>query len=137
MNGLSALLVEDEDDHAFLLTRTLAALQHHGTMAVTRLADGVALLEYLGRSTRAPDLILLDLALPGLDGLGVLEKLRRERLLSSVPVVVVSASERPSDIRRAQRLGAGSYLTKPVGAHALERALQDAGVWSGSCDQDA
>lgn len=61
---------------------------------------------------KEPDLILLDLILPKLDGFGVLEKLKKDRALAKIPVIILTNLENPSDIQKALELGATTYLVK-------------------------
>ncbi|MCG3131567.1 MAG: Response regulator rcp1 [Phycisphaerae bacterium] len=85
-------------------------------------SDGEEALDYLQRRGRftdpvsapAPDLVLLDLNLPRLDGRGVLERMRADEALRTVPVVVLTTSRQEEDILRSYRVGCNSYLSKPV-----------------------
>lgn len=79
----------------------------NGSRAIERLTDGSE------GTTVAPQLILLDLNLPGQSGFEVLRAVRDSASFSDVPVAVVSSSENPDDVARAYRLGANAYVTKP------------------------
>ncbi|MEX0718319.1 MAG: response regulator [Planctomycetaceae bacterium] len=86
---------------------------------LTWLKDGTTALDFLfrrGRYRRAPrpDLVLLDLGLPGIDGLEVLAHIRSDAELRALPVVVMTASTASEDVLECERLGVESYLTKPV-----------------------
>jgi CheY-like chemotaxis protein len=78
--------------------------------------DGKALMDYLQkRTTRTlPDLILLDLNMPRKNGYECIEEIRADRDLSHVPIVVLTTSTSDREVRRAYRLGANSFVTKPV-----------------------
>jgi two-component system response regulator len=80
------------------------------------LADGVEAIDYLLSPERSaadmPHLVLLDLNMPRLDGFEVLEKMRREERTRFIPVVMLTSSDHPEDVRRAYELGANSYLDK-------------------------
>src|SRR5688572_2454252 len=107
---LKILLIEDNPDHAFLARRELknigvAADVHHA-------ADSTAALEWL--CDESPDLILLDIKLPGRDGFEFLILVKTDEQTRDIPVVLLTSSAAPSDIERATRLGATSYLTKPL-----------------------
>jgi len=113
------VLVEDERADVLLLQR---ALRRGGlTNPLRVLSDGEKALDYLlarahlaAREDEAlPALILLDLKLPRLDGLSVLRRLKQVEIVRRVPVVVLTSSARPQDIRQAYDLGANSYLVKP------------------------
>ena len=71
-----------------------------------------------------PQAILLDLGLPGEDGLVVLERLKSNRSLSDIPVIVVTVRDRQEAEEKARRLGAAAYVTKPIQVDALMASLQ-------------
>ena len=120
--AVSILLVEDNPDHALL---TKLAIGHLDEVREVRVADdGFNALELLRHGVR-PDLILLDLKLPGLNGFDVLEALRSDASLRAIPVVVLSTSSADADRSRVATLGALGYLDKPVDVDALRRLLDD------------
>ena len=124
------LLVEDNEDHAELLKRTLREVTD--LVRIVHARDGEAALEYLGLSGAAdsqvknevPGLVLLDLRLPRVDGLDVLKKIKETQGLRRVPVVVLTTSSAHSDISRAYRFHANSYLAKPVSFDHFSRLMQ-------------
>lgn len=129
------LLVEDNPDDEEL---TLLSLRKHNLandIIVTR--DGVEALEYLfGEGTYAgrdvslmPAVILLDLKLPKLDGLGVLRSLRADARTRSVPVVVLTSSSQDADVIASYDLGANSYVRKPVEFSAFMEAVSSLGLY--------
>ena len=71
-----------------------------------------------------PDVIILDIMMPGISGLEVLRYMRREPELLSIPVIVVSAKSMPGDIKVGLEAGASMYLTKPVGFLELKQAVE-------------
>lgn len=114
------LLVEDDPDDAFLLEDACRRLGHEGMLRVAR--DGEEAMAYLlGQGDHAdrlrfplPRVILLDMKLPRMTGLEVLEWRRDQPAMMRIPVVVLTASQSDADIARAYELGANSYLVKPV-----------------------
>ena len=113
---LRVLLVEDDLDHAELVRRGLE--QCAPGLTLVHLEDGEAALAYLnGRdapgSPERPHLILLDLRLPRVDGLEVLREIKSSPDLSDIPCVVLTTSRAESDMVKAYRLHANSYLVKP------------------------
>jgi len=108
------LLVEDNPDDVEL---TLRALRNHRVSADVQVArDGAEALSYLlDLGSLPPDLVLLDLNLPKISGLEVLARIRENLSIRSLPVVVLSTSSEERDIAAAYRLGANSYIRKPVG----------------------
>lgn len=127
MRLLRALVVEDNDADAELICRTLE--KEHGFVDFTVTTDGIEALEYLekvlhDRSIPRPDLILLDLNLPRLDGPGVLLKLRQMPELNLLPVVMLTSSDAEKDIRRCYECGANCYVLKPIGLKSYRDAIR-------------
>jgi two-component system, response regulator len=129
------VLVEDNADDELLTVRALAKVKFANDVIVVR--DGVEALEYFfgkgdepPRAANQPHLILLDLKLPRVDGLEVLKALRTDERTVSHPVVVLTSSSEPSDLKEAYRLGANSYIQKPVDfASFMEVAVQLGMYW--------
>jgi two-component system response regulator len=135
MTQKTLLLVEDNPDDEAL---TLRALRRHNLaneIVVAR--DGQEALDYLfgegeysGRDSRElPQVILLDLKLPKLDGLQVLEQMRANPLTSRVPVVVLTSSNAEQDMLRSYDLGANSYVRKPVDFEQFLEAARQLGLY--------
>jgi two-component system response regulator len=120
MVGAYILLVEDNPDDEELTLLSLRKQDLANDIVVVR--DGVEALEYLfgegeysGRDAlRMPSVVLLDLKLPRLDGLGVLKRLREDARTRYVPVVVLTSSSQDADVLTSYQLGANSYIRKPV-----------------------
>ncbi len=111
------LLVEDNPDHETLTLRALKKAGLADPIAVAR--DGAEALDYLfGRGRYCgcglPKAVLLDLKLPKVDGLEVLQKMRAEARTKSIPVVVLTSSEEESDLVSSYKCGANGYIRKPV-----------------------
>ncbi len=111
------LLAEDEDDHACLVERSLACAPI--PVELTRVRDGGEALDYLNRQgefalAEPPDLLLLDLKLPGVSGLELLEEISQLPRFAALPKVVYSTSVAHRDVQLAYELGASSYLKKPM-----------------------
>jgi CheY-like chemotaxis protein len=122
------LLVEDDKDHADLILLSLS--DHNVTNTIDHVRDGVEALQYLRRegefaAARRPDVILLDLKLPRLDGHEVLEQIKSDDSLRSIPVVVLTTSANEKDRERAYALNANSYLTKPIEFSQFQRMIRD------------
>lgn len=119
------LIAEDDPSDIFLLQRAFAAARVPATLHFVR--DGQEAIDYLGgEATFAdrsayplPDLILLDLKMPRLNGFDVLEWLRKQPGLRRLLVTILTSSNQARDIDRAYDLGANSYLLKPHGTNEL------------------
>lgn len=113
------LLVEDNPDDEAL---TLRAIRKHMPYGIKVARDGAEALEYLfgggrgsgGEEVGVPLLVLLDLKLPKVNGLEVLRRMRDESRTRSIPVIVFTSSTEEQDILDSYRLGANSYIRKPV-----------------------
>jgi CheY-like chemotaxis protein len=108
----SVLIIEDNDDDSFFLTRQFAKTYFEVTVTVIR--DGQEALDYLLDTEAVPELIFLDLNLPGLTGIELLERIRQESAIREIPVVVMTGSIEPSDVERCSELGISAYLPKPI-----------------------
>jgi len=136
------LLVEDDEVHVRILRRVLAAAGLANPLLAV--ADGAQAIELVASladpgpdaggdpqrdpPTAVPVLVLLDLNLPGRGGLDVLAALRARPALAQVPVVVLTASTDDADIDAVDRLGAHTYLVKPVGFDALLDVVRGLGL---------
>ena len=120
MKNIRVLLVEDNEDDVEL---TLDALGDLGMKEVAVASDGAEALELLQVLPR-PDLVLLDLRLPMLDGLEVLARMRIAPDLKSIKVVVLTSSENPRDVAVCRSLGVTAYLSKPLNGEALLECLK-------------
>jgi two-component system response regulator len=135
MDQKTILLVEDNPDDEAL---TLRALKQQGIshkVVVTR--DGVEALEYLfgsgayaGRDLNVmPQIILLDVNLPKIDGLEVLRRLRADARTQLLPVIMLTTSTEQHDLIDSYRLGANSYVRKPVNFTEFAEAVHHLGVY--------
>jgi len=115
--GLRVLLVDDEDQ----LRRVMRDLLERDGYEVIEAGDGVEALDQVDR--HAPDIIVLDLNLPGLDGFGVLSHLRSRRVTHDIPVVVLTARGDEENEIRVFEFGADDFLSKPFRARALSARL--------------
>lgn len=106
------LLVEDEARDVELTRRAFRRHGLEGRLVVA--TDGQQALEHLSGEERTPDLVLLDLKLPGLDGHEVLRRIRADPRTRLVPVVVLTSSDEERDRLRCYETGANSYIRKPV-----------------------
>ena len=116
---LKILLVEDNESDVWLFCEAFEALGIEHDVKVAR--DGEAALKILKNAPVSdffPELVLLDINLPKIDGFGVLSEMRANPHLKSIPVIVLSSSRDPNDVRRAHELGANSYLHKSVHDYA-------------------
>ncbi len=129
------LLVEDNDDDVELTLRALRRNRVANRVDVVR--DGAEALDYLfatgsyaGRDVRdAPNLVLLDLKLPKVGGLEVLERLRDDPRTHRLPVVILTSSNVESDLARSYDLGANSYIRKPVDFTQFMEAVNQLGLY--------
>lgn len=120
------LLVEDDAADAEL---TLRALRGVAEGRIRHAWDGEEALALLAEAADLPNVVLLDLKLPRLDGLQVLERLRALPRTRHLPVVMLTSSREEPDIARAYALGVNSYIVKPVEFDAFVQAVAEAGLY--------
>ena len=129
------LLVEDDDAHAEIVRRNLESSRVLNR--IVHVADGQAALDYLLRegsyadpaSSPRPDLILLDLRLPKVDGLEVLRRLKASPELQAIPTVVLTTSAAEADLIGAYASGAASYVVKPVDYQKFTELMEAFGFY--------
>jgi two-component system response regulator len=129
------LLVEDNPDDVELTLRAFRKSKIANEIIVAH--DGIEALEYLfatgkhaGRdNSRLPQLVLLDLKLPRLDGLQVLERIRANPRTKLLPVVILTSSTEEPDLKNGYSLGANSYIRKPVDFQEFQVAVQRLGLY--------
>ncbi|MGV3615446.1 MAG: response regulator [Fimbriimonas sp.] len=122
------LLVEDNPDDEQLTLRALRKLPHGVSVEVAR--DGQEALDRLyDPEIPLPNLVLLDLKLPKLNGLEVLEQLRQHPRTRYLLVVVLSSSDEPSDVRSSYQQYANSYIRKPVAYEEFGEVVRQLGLY--------
>ncbi len=133
MNPGKILLVEDNPDDAALTMRALKS--HNITNEVVVARDGVEALDFLfGTAGSAgpaepPAVVLLDLKLPRVNGLEVLQRIRTDERTRLLPVVILTSSDEERDVMEGYRLGANSYVRKPVDFLAFTEAAKQLGLY--------
>lgn len=125
---IDILLVDDDDGDVVLAKRALINGKIYNSMHVAK--DGVEALEYLrqvGRYANAPrpDLILLDLNMPRMDGREVLSEIKGDPHLRSIPVVVLTTSDSDMDVANMYDLHANCYVTKPVDLEQFTKIVKE------------
>lgn len=118
-NPKSVLIIEDNQDHIELIKRAIKL--HPLDVKIYHATDGEDALDFLfkkgkylsKRNIPVPDLILLDIKLPKIDGYNVLKKIKSHQEFKAIPVIVLTTSAREEDINRMYKHGACSYLVKP------------------------
>ena len=135
MNALGRILIVEDDPKDVELT--LTALEEYNLaneVVVTR--DGEEALDYLycrgnfqTRTGENPAVLLLDLKLPKVDGLEVLQQMKSDEKLSMIPVVVLTSSREEKDMVASYKLGVNAYVVKPVDFHEFVNAIKELGIF--------
>jgi CheY-like chemotaxis protein len=132
--GKAILLVEDRKDDELLTLRTLR--KNHIVNDVVVACDGVEALDYLfgtgahaARDAGLPELVLLDLNLPRLDGLEVLQRLRADERTKGLPIVILTSSKAEDDIIQSYGHGAHAYIRKPMDFKEFMDAMGTMGLF--------
>lgn len=130
MTNFKILMVDDDRHDIFLTQRAFDQLDWQGQFE--SVAGGDELYAYLGFtkddsaqqtavSGTLPDVLLLDLNMPRINGFEILNRIRKSERFAHLPVIILSTSESPEDIQKAYRLGANSFITKPSSPDAMTR----------------
>jgi CheY-like chemotaxis protein len=128
------LLAEDNQNDVDLTI--LALSEYHLANNIEVVNDGVEVLEYLrsqgrfkGRKPSYPAVILLDLKMPRLDGIGVLKEIKNDPVLKLIPVVMVTSSREETDLVQSYKLGVNAYVVKPVDFNQFIDAIKQLGAF--------
>ncbi|MEA2833271.1 MAG: hypothetical protein QOF41_2025 [Methylobacteriaceae bacterium] len=128
------LIVEDDPNDVELTLTALGEYNLANEVVVTR--DGREALDYLycrgefhSRANENPAVMLLDLKLPRVDGLEVLQQVKADERLSMIPVVVLTSSHEEKDKMRSYKLGVNAYVVKPVDFHEFVNAVRELGIF--------
>ncbi|HEX3150082.1 MAG TPA: response regulator [Gemmataceae bacterium] len=131
---LMILLAEDDDGHANLVQRNLKRAGFINE--VVRVRDGQEALDYvrgegafIGRVTDASLLLLLDINMPRVDGIGVLQALKSDPATAQVPVIMLTTTDDAREVERCYQLGCSVYITKPVQYQDFVDALTRLGMF--------
>jgi CheY-like chemotaxis protein len=132
---IEVLLVEDDEDHAELVRRNL--MSQAVRCRITHINNGESALDYLYQrglyadpaTSPRPDLILLDLRLPRVDGMTVLSEIKSEPRLQTIPVVILTSSAADPDVSQAYLRHANSYLVKPLDLLSFEGLMKELGLY--------
>ncbi|MDP0498025.1 MAG: response regulator [Verrucomicrobiota bacterium JB024] len=135
MKAKKILLVEDNPDDEALTLRALSKCGVVNEVDVVR--NGQDAVDYLFAREKfqdrdakdLPQLVLLDLKLPMLDGLEVLEIIRREELTCTLPVVIFTSSKEQSDLTKGYRLGVNSFVCKPINFAEFSESIRQLGLY--------
>lgn len=132
---IELVIVEDDPNDAELLLRVFK--QHHLVNKVSLLKDGAEALDFIfaqgpysAREVNdASKVVILDLKLPKVNGIEVLEKLKADERTRNIPVVVLTSSRENKDVKEAYRLGVNSYVTKPIKFDEFAKVVSELGIY--------
>ena len=120
MNGRSLVLIADDDADILSLVKAVLERSGHEVVAASDGAEALASVR-----ARKPDLAVLDIAMPEVDGLEVLRRLRADPTTSELPVVLLSARAQEADVERGFAIGASAYLKKPFSPRELSEHVAE------------
>jgi CheY-like chemotaxis protein len=129
------LIVEDNPNDALLTIRSLK--QSNLANNIVHVTDGQTALDYLHaegvysarNALKLPKVVLLDLKIPKLDGLQVLSRIRGDERTKLLPVVILTSSQEESDLIESYKLGANSYIVKPVEFENFSKSIREVGLY--------
>jgi CheY-like chemotaxis protein len=120
MNASRLVLVADDEEDILTLVTTIVARAGHEVVSVRDGAEALAAIR-----DRRPDLVVLDISMPEVDGLEVLRRLRADGETSGLPVLLLSAQAQEADVRRGFDAGASAYVKKPFSPSELAQRVDD------------
>ncbi len=130
---VTVLLVEDDPGHTALIESNLRRGGIHND--IIKLSNGKQALDYLysrgefdGMPRQSPLLMLLDLNIPGIDGIEVLETVKADPELQNIPVIIVTAADDQQEIERCYKLGCNLYIPKPVEYESFASIIRELGL---------
>ncbi|MHC4551952.1 MAG: response regulator [Planctomycetota bacterium] len=130
LNGITILMAEDDAGHARLMRRNFlrAGIQNE----ILHFEDGQAVMDFLQDPEDAerlihPYMLLLDIRMPKLDGIEVLQRVKQDESLQSIPVVMISTTKDPDTVRRCYELGCANYIVKPTSIGQFARVITELG----------
>ena len=131
MNGaITILMAEDDDGHARLVEQRFESVGVTNT--VRRFRDGKETWDFLTGpelKTGGEYLLLLDIRMPGLDGIEVLRRIKQDERLKTIPVIMLTTTDDPKEIETCYTLGCNSYLTKPVEFEKFGEVIKRLGLF--------
>lgn len=117
---MNTILIVEDNENNLMLVRDVLQFKGYRTLEAMTGADGIR----IAREAH-PDLILLDIQLPDLDGISVLKQIRADATLSSTPVIAISASVMPDDQRKISDSGFDAYLPKPINVKSFVKLVEN------------
>jgi two-component system, response regulator len=135
-NSIEVLLVEDNADDAELTTREL--IKNHLANNLFHVKDGAEALDFVFAKGRyagirdiryPPKIILLDIQMPKINGIEVLREIKSHELTKATPVIMLTSSKEDPDIQKCYKLGANSYIVKPVNFEGFTQAIKNLGFY--------
>jgi CheY-like chemotaxis protein len=134
VKSLVILLAEDDPGHAQLVQRNLK--RSGFTNEIVHVCDGQEALDYMfyegayvDRHKNGPMLLLLDIRMPRVDGVEVLERIKADPRTERTPVIMLTTTDDPREVERCYQLGCSVYITKPVAYEAFVEAIQRLGLF--------
>jgi CheY-like chemotaxis protein len=131
---VTILIADDDEGHARLVERNLRRASLHNP--VQRFADGQEVLNFLDQRGHAdsreaghPYLLLLDIRMPKLDGIQVLERIKSDPALRALPVIMLTTTDDPGEIERCYALGCNNYIVKPVDHERFCEVIRSVGLF--------
>ena len=131
MAGGPILIVEDDDNDLILIQRSLHKARVTNPLFIAR--DGVEALEFLldgpSKMVELPIVVLLDVKLPKVDGLEVLQRIRSDSRTATLPVVMLTSSDEQEDLLKSYQLGVNSYVRKPIDFTLFQDMVAQIGLY--------
>jgi CheY-like chemotaxis protein len=128
-NAVTIVMIEDDDGHARLIEKNI--VRAGVTNPIVHFTNGTAALEYIKKNghTARSLLVLLDLNLPDMTGIDILQRLKQDEGLKRAPVIILTTTDDRREIERCYELGCNVYITKPVEYDQFANAIRQLGLF--------
>jgi CheY-like chemotaxis protein len=132
--NVKILITEDDHGHAILIRKNLkrAGISNE----IIHFIDGEEVLNYLfrrgdgpHRESHIPYLLLLDIRMPGTDGIEVLSQLKKDKELTKIPVIMLTTTDDPKEVEKCHQLGCSNYITKPLEYDKFVNSIKQVGLF--------
>jgi len=129
MEEIIIIIAEDDIGHAGLIIKNLKRAGVSNKLI--HFENGKDTIDYLhdNRNNKNSYLILLDIRMPIMDGIEVLEKIKNDKILKVIPIIILTTTDNPAEVKKCHELGCSNYITKPVNYDDFVKALHDLGLF--------
>ncbi len=123
-NSNVIIIAEDEEDHLYLIEKALSEIRDY-ELTIYKTNNGVELLNFIYQDNFMPDIILLDIDIPEINGFEVIKEIKKKEKYDRIPILILSTSNNEKDIQKASELGCDGYIIKPFSYGSYFNIIKD------------